>query len=141
MSATATRPAQAAPDLRQAGVVLAALIIGAALIVAVSLTQQTARSSSVATAGSAPVMHDRGWASTDSAAAPVVHDNGWSATDSTSRAVPRGTTFQKAHAAGAATSAGLVTPGSFGGYISYTGIPYLPRTATGGGSGDARFAQ
>ena len=140
MSATATRPAQASSDLRQVGILLASLVAGAALIVAVALTQQTARSASAPAAGTAPVVHDRGWSSTDSATTPVLHDRGWSSTDSATGAAPRGTTLQKAHAAGRAPE--LLTPGSAGGFIRYTGIPYLPKTITsGGGSNTSRYAQ
>lgn len=141
MSAAAPRTAQATPDMRQLGVALGALTLAIALIVAVAFSQQSASlSTTLPAAGSAPVVHDRGWVNASYETAPVVHDRGW--VESSYETVPaiRGNGFDKAHAP--AGSIQVINPVQSGGGTLYTGIPYVPtvRDASGGSNG-TRFPQ
>ena len=127
MSATAPRTISNAPDVRQLGVAVGALILAVALVVAVTVSRQQASSTSTAPlAAPVPVLHDHGWSESVPFAGPA-HDNGWATTDS---------------AANSASAPGLVIRGTSGGGIQYTGIPYSAPDSTpiSGGRG-TRFAQ
>ena len=128
MSAT-TRTTQAAPELRQLGVAIGALILAVALVVAVAYSQQmTTRSSSAAAPAAA---FDR-----DHAA-----DSTWTkTTQSTPAGGNRGSHGNADRQVD--ISRGLVVSGTNGGGILYNGIPYQPSAndSTGGSNG-TRFAR
>jgi hypothetical protein len=120
MSAAAPRTISNAPDVRQLGVAVGALILAVALLVAVTVSRPASSASTAPLAAPAPAVHDRGWEAAPLAA--PAHDNGWEATG--------------------AAEPGLVISGTQGGGIQYTGIPYSAPDSTpvSGGRG-TRFAR
>ncbi len=144
MSATAPRTISNAPDVRQLGVAIGALILAVALVVAVTVSrQQAASTSTTPLAAPVPVLHDHGWSETAPLAAPA-HDNGWSATDvSAPGLVIRGTNGGGILYTGIpAYAPTFVVTGTNAGGIQYTGIPYpAPDSAPIGGGRGTRFAR
>lgn len=142
MSAAAPRTAQATPDMRQLGVALFALILAVAILVAAAFSQQAASQSTISpAAGTAPVVHDRGWINATYQAPASAHDRGWMESSYKTRPAIRGRGFDKAHAP--AGSIQVSNPLRAGSGTEYTGIPYVPtvrETGTGGSNG-TRFAQ
>jgi len=119
MSAAAPRTAQAAPEMRQLGYAIVALILALTLVVVVAFSRQTTTQfAGTPAAGSAPIAHDHGWSTAPAiGTAPVTFDRGWATAPSR-------------------------------GSIQYTGIPYSPSrsNSTGGshgtgGSNGTRFPQ
>ena len=104
MSATAPRTVSNAPDVRQLGVAVGALILAVALVVAVTVSRQAASTSTAPLAAPVPVVHDHGW-SESVPFAGAAHDNGWATTDA---------------------SAPILITRSTGAGTLYTGIPYTP---------------
>jgi hypothetical protein len=125
MSATAPRTISNAPDARQLGVAVGALILAVALVVGVTVSRQASSTSTAPLAAPAPVVHDHGWSEAAPLAAPA-HDNGWSSTDVS---------------APNASAPGLVIRGTKGGGILYTGIPsYVPTfVVTGTNAGGIQY--
>lgn len=103
MSAATPRIASNAPDQRQLLLALGSLIAVVAFVVVVMAAQRTTVTTPAAPAAPAPIAHDHGW-SQDVPVTFKAHDNGWSETD---KAAP-----------------GLVIPGTNGGGLNFTGIPY-----------------
>jgi hypothetical protein len=99
----ASRSIQAAPRAGQLGIMLAAILVAAVLVALVAVARPTVPNQQAApAAGSAPTLHDRGWATAGElapAGAPVLHDRGASTVATQVASAP--TTF-------------------------YTGIPYTP---------------
>ena len=134
MSATAPRTISNAPDVRQLGVAVGALILAVALVVAVTVSrQQAASTSTTPLAAPVPVLHDNGWATTDSAANSV----------SAPGLVIRGTNGGGILYTGIPSyEPKFVVTGTNGGGIQYTGIPYAaPDSAPISGGRGTRFAR
>lgn len=76
----ASRSVQAAPRTGQLGIALAAFLLIAVAVALVAVARPTVTSPQAApAAGSAPSLHDRGWATAGQqapVAAPVLHDRG-----------------------------------------------------------------
>jgi len=70
MSATAPRTISNAPDARQLGVAVGALIIAVALVVGVTVSRQASSTSTAPLAAPAPAVHDHGWSESAPLAAP-----------------------------------------------------------------------
>jgi hypothetical protein len=133
MSATATRPAQAAPELRQLGIAVGALILAVALVVALAVTQRVATQSS-SEAGFAPTTFDRGWSTDANAQAPAMSVPEMAAARNEFR-LGLGNS-QPIGISGSVTDRGIVVGG-----LLYNGIPYAAPDQGTGGSNGTRFAQ
>jgi hypothetical protein len=148
MSATAPRTISNAPDVRQLGVAVGALILAVALVVAVTVSRQASSTSTAPLAAPVPVLHDHGW-SESAPIAGAAHDNGWATTDSATTSVAAPGLVIRGTNGGGILYTGIpsyqptfVVTGTNGGGIQYTGIPYSAPDSTpiGGGRG-TRFAR
>jgi hypothetical protein len=129
MSAATPRIASNAPELRQLGIAVAALILAVALVVAATVARQSSVQS-VPLPGSAP--------------APAVHDHGWSdAAGATKGLVVAGSTGGAIQYTGIPYPNGtLIVGGTKAGGIQYNGIPYPALdNSVGGGPRGTRIAQ
>jgi hypothetical protein len=145
MSAT-SRSITTAPDTRQVGAALLALVMLLAIGAVLAYGSLAAAKPQAPGAVTAPVVHDHGW-STEAAAgaAPILHDRGWStdpgagAATSERAAIDTGRHRPKSPVGvtGDSGPAGLVVMGARGGAIRYTGIPYPAAATAGGTAGNA----
>jgi len=148
MSATAPRTISNAPDVRQLGVAVGALILAVALVVAVTVSRQPASTSTTPLAAPVPVLHDHGWSESVPFAGPA-HDNGWATTDSAATSVSAPGLVIRGTNGGGILYTGIpayeptfVVTGTNRGGIQYTGIPYsAPDTTPIGGGRGTRFAR
>jgi len=128
MSAATPRIASNAPDLRQLGIAVGALILAVALVVAATISRQSAAPSVPLPGAQAPAVHDHGWS--DAAAAPktlVIAGSNGGGLEYTGIPYPNRI---------------LVVSGMNGGGLEYTGIPYpAPDDTVGGGTRGTRLAQ
>jgi hypothetical protein len=125
----APRTVSTAPDLRQLGLALAAVLVAIALVIAVALARPATKTPS-APDGPTTVQYDHGTSSMTSGTTPLTV-SGTNAGGIRYTGIP----YQ-------AVQRGLTVHGTEGGGIRYTGIPYAApdSTPTHGGRG-TRFAQ
>ena len=122
MSAATPRTVSTAPDLRNLGIALGALILAVALVVAVTVARQASIPSEPQAGASVPTTHDHGWSTAAGGATGLVI---------------AGSNGGGLQYTGIPYANGTITiSGTYAGGLQYTGIPYpAPDDTVGGGRG------